>query len=212
MALATTTLSAAAAAGDNQITVASATSVAAGRLIRVDDEYMQVSTAYVSGSTTVPVIRGLQGSAVVAHVSGANAVHGLTSDFDDAPAQSGASVISAALRTRRVVSYGASGAIAHPNAGEDVVAILNGTSNLTMTVAAPTKDIDGCILFIMGGGKTASTITFASGIGNAGSSYDVATLQNAGDVGISVMAVNGFWVLLNGPITGTSTALSFAIA
>jgi hypothetical protein len=212
MALTTTTLSSAVAVDDNEIVVASATGFSAGSQIRIDDEWMQIVQSYSSG-TTIGVLRGRNGSAVVAHVASANVTVGTASDFDSAP-QNGAygSSIVPPARARRVVSYSATGAIALPNAGEDVVAVLNGTSTLAMTVAAPAKDADGSILYIMGNGKSASTVTFAGGIGAGSSSYDVATLQNAGQVGISVMAVNGAWVLLNGPITGTSTALSFAIA
>jgi hypothetical protein len=211
MALATTTLSSAVAINDSSIVVASATSMTAGRLIRVDDEWMKVQSSYASG-TTIPVLRGQQGSAVLAHASSANVTHGLASDFTNAPAQASQGVTVPSQHARRIASYSASGAITLPSSGEDAVAILNGTSALAMTVAVPTKDLDGSILYITGNGKSASTVTFASGIGLAGTSYDVATFQNAGQIGISVIAANGSWNLLNGPITGTSTALSFAIA
>lgn len=211
MALATTTLSSAVSINDSTIVVASATSFAAGRLVRIDDEWMKVQSGYSTG-TTIPVLRGQQGSAVLAHNSSANVVHGSAGDFSVPPIQAAQAITAPAQRPRRIVSYSASGAIDLPSSGEDRVVVLNGTSALAMTLAVPTSDLDGTILYIVGNGKSASTVTFASGIGNAGSAYDVATLQNAGQVGISCMAVNGFWVLLNGPITGTTTALSFAIA
>jgi hypothetical protein len=209
MALATTTASSAIAVSDNSIVVASATDVAAGRLIRVDDEFMKVAQNYSSG-TTIPVLRGQNGTATAAHVSSANVTHGLASDFSNPPA--GAFVTVPPQRSRRTVSYGASGAIALPAAGEDLDVILIGTSALAMTLAVPTKDLDGCTLYINGNGKSASTVTFASGIGNAGSAYDVVTFQNAGDVAIVVKAANGFWNLQGSPMTGTTTALSTAIA
>lgn len=211
MALTTTTLSSAVAINDNSIVVASATSLVAGSQLRIDDEWMQVAQTYVSG-TTVPVLRGQNGTAVAAHPSSANVVHGPAVDYDNAPNGAYGANTVPSQRARRVVSYSAAGAIEHPNSGEDMVAVINGTGTLAMTVAAPSKDIDGSILYIMGNGKSQSTVTFASGIGNAGSSYDVITFQNAGNVGISVMAVNGFWSLVNGPITGTTTALSTAVA
>lgn len=211
MALATTTLSAACAVGDTSITVASATSVAAGRIIRVDNEVMVVGGGYVSG-TSVPVLRGQNGTVTAAHVSSANVTHGLPSDFGDPVPGADDSTTYPARPGRDIRSYGAAGAIALPASGRDMVAIIIGTSALAMTVAAPTKDLDGSILYIVGNGKSASTVTFASGIGNAGSSYDVATLQNAGQVGMALMACNGFWVLLGAPVTGTTTALSWAIA
>jgi hypothetical protein len=211
MALATTTLSAAVLVGDNAISVASSTSMAAGRLIRVDGEVMKVSGAYVSG-TLVPVLRGQDGTVTAAHPSGANVVHGLASDFSG-PANGSDDSVSYPARPARVVSsYAASGAITLPAAGSDAVAVLIGTSALAMTLANPTSDMDGSILIIVGNGKSASTVTYTAGLGNAGSSYDVVTFQNAGIVSLSLIAVNSFWVSLNTPITGTSTALSVAIA
>lgn len=215
MALATTTLASAVAVNDNAITVASATSLAAGRLVLIDNEWMQVGQGYVVASTTVPVLRGQQGSAVVAHTTSANVTHGLGSDFTSPPAGVPVSVTLPAQRARRMMSYNASGAITLPNAGEDMIAVLQGTSALTMTIAAPTKDMDGCIVWITGNAKSASTVQFNGtvGIGNAGSSYDIITFQNAGNVGVMVMALNGFWNIFAAPaITGTTTAIGVAIA
>lgn len=212
MSLATTTLSSAVGVNDNSIVVASATSVAAGRLLIIDGEWMQVCQNYSSG-TTVPVLRGRDGSVTAAHVSSANVVHGNAADFSVPPP--GAFTTKPPSRVRKTMSYVASGAITLPTAGEDMLAILIGTSALTMTVAAPTKDMDGCRLQIQGNAKSASTIQFDGtvGIGNAGSSYDIITLQNAGDVGLSVTAINGFWNIDSAPaITGTTTAIGSAIA
>jgi hypothetical protein len=214
MALATTTLASAVTVDDNSIVVASATSVAAGRLVRVDDEYMQVAQNYVSG-TTVPVLRGQQGSATRAHTADANVTHGLASDFTDAPAGSPVSVTLPTQRARRMTTYRASGAITLPLAGEDLIVVLTGTSTLTMTIAAPTKDLDGTLVWITGNAKSSSTIQFAStvGLNNAGSSYDIITLNNGGNTGVWVMAMNGFWNVFAAPaITGTTTAIGAAIA
>jgi hypothetical protein len=169
-----------------------------------------VTQSYVTG-TSIPVLRGLDGSATAAHAAAANATVGLASDFDSAPPGAAGSAVVPTQRARVLRSYSAAGAIALPQSGEDVVAVLNGTTAIAMTVAAPPKDIDGSILYVLGNGKSASTVTFASGLGNAGAAYDVITFQAAGQVGLSVMACNGFWVLVGGPVTGTSTAVSVAI-
>ncbi len=214
MALATTTLSSAVAVTDNSIVVASASSIAVGRLIRVDSEWMQVGQGWISG-TTIPVLRGRDGSACVAHTADTNAVHGFATDFTLPPAGSSLAVTLPAGRPRRFASYRASGAIALPVAGEDLVVILTGTSALVMTLAAPTTDLDGTLVWISGNAKSASTIQFAStvGLNNAGGSYDIVTLQNAGNVGVCVMAINGFWNIFAAPaITGTTTAIGAAIA
>jgi hypothetical protein len=210
MALTTTTLSAAVAQSDVSIVVASATGFAAGNLILIDQEVMQVSKNYVSG-TTIPVQRGLDGSAQTTHKASANVTTFLASD-QPGPAPQEVTQWPIAGKARRVLSYSAAGAITLPNPGEDMVAVLIGTSTIAMTLANPTKDMDGCVLTIIGNGKSASTVTYTAGFGNAGSSYDVITFQNAGQVSISVMAVNAIWVLLNTPITGTTTAVSVAIA
>jgi hypothetical protein len=205
MALATTTLSSAVGVNDNSIVVASATSFAAGRLVRVDDEWMKVASNYSSG-TTIPVLRGQQGSAVLAHVSSANVVHGLASDFSAAPIQAPVGVTIPAQRARRVTSYSAAGAISLPNAGEDAVAVIIGTSNLAMTLADPTKDLDGCVLTVIANGKAAHTLTLSSGIGNGGSSFDVGTFSSSLQTGCQLMACNGFWVLIGNGIAGATAA------
>lgn len=210
MAVTTTTNSSAIALTDVSIVVASATGFSAGRLVKVNGEFMQVAQNYTSG-TTIPVLRGRQGTAQTAHGVTSNVEVGTGEDFAQGAAQ--AVVAYPYIRSRIVKAYGAAGAITLPTPGSDMVAILIGTSALAMTVAAPTKDMDGCRLVIQGNAKSASTITVTNGIGNAGSSYDVVTLQNAGNVGIELIAVNAFWNINAAPaITGTTTAIGAAIA
>ena len=84
MALTTTTLSAAVGINDTNINVTSATGFAANNLIWVDQEMMQVTKAYVSG-TLIPVLRGRGALAQIAHVKSANVTTGLASDFSAAP-------------------------------------------------------------------------------------------------------------------------------
>jgi hypothetical protein len=215
MSLTTTTLNGAVAAGATSLRVSSGTGFGRGKWIRIDDElFLQSADADSASTTIIPVIGGQDGTACVAHATTANVVVGDGSDF------AGSAVATAtnyplAGRQRRVLSYAASGAITLPSPGTDMVAVLIGTSALAMTVAAPTKDMDGCILWIFGNAKSQSTVTFDStvGLGNAGASYDVITFQNAGNVGLEVMAINGFWNVASAPgITGTVTALTVAVA
>lgn len=209
MALTATTLSTAVTTSDNSIVVASATGFAAGSVVLIDQESFQVAQSYVSG-TTIPVLRGRDGSATVAHKVTAPVIVELASDLAGPSATT--AVQFPPVRARRTINYAATGAITLPAPGEDMVAILDGTSTIAMTLANPTKDMDGCILTIVGNGKSASTVTYTAGFGNAGSSYDVVTFQNAGQVSISAIAANGIWVLMCAPITGTSTSVSVAIA
>lgn len=209
MALATTTLSAAITASAGELTVASATSVAAGRLLVIDQEVLEVTQEYSSG-TTVNVLRGRGGTAAVAHVASANVIHGDASDFS-VPGAGSVVGYPPAGQTRKLTSYSAAGAITLPAAGTSEVAVINGTDALAMTLAVPTDDMDGCELFIIGNGKAAHTVTAASGFGLAGTSYDVATFNANGNCGIHVIAANGAWILLSS-MTGTLTNFVPAIA
>lgn len=213
MALTRTTLSAAVALGDTSILVASATGIVANDLVKVDEEFMQVLSTYASG-TTIPVRRGQNGTAQVAHPTTAGVVHAATSDAEwgGTPA---ATVVPYGLagRRRRVLSYSAAGAITLPVAGEDMVAVLNGTTILAMTVADPTTDLDGARLTIIGNGVAAHTITFASGISGAGGSYDVVTVNASAPVAIEVMACNALWMaIVNVPMAGTVTNITATVA
>jgi hypothetical protein len=210
MALAETTLSAACGANDRSITVASATSLAAGRLIEIDGEVMQVTKDYVAASTQPNVTRGLNGTAQKAHPSGARVTHGEATDFGDPAPGTSTNFPAAGLAFKRV-SYSASGAIELPEPGSMRLAMLNGTSVLAMTLAVPTKAMDGVILFVVGNGKAAHTLTVSGGIGAAGASYDVATFDANGQNAVMLIAANEVWVLLS-PMTGTLTAVVPAIA
>lgn len=192
MALTTTTLASAVAVSDTSIVVASATGFAAGMIITIEQEVMKVAQNYVSG-TTIPVLRARDGTAGVAHPKTANVNVELGSDLAGPAAQT--SIQWPQVRSRRIVSYSAAGAIASPNQGEDVVAIINGTSGLAMTLAAPTKDLDGSILYVVAGGKAAHTVTITAGVGAGGSTMDVGTFTATEQTGNALMAVNGAWVL-----------------
>lgn len=200
MALTTTTLSSAVTSTATSIVVTSATGFAAGNLILVDLEWMQVAKSYVSG-TTIPVLRGQDGSVQVAHVASANVTTGLTTDFNGpAPMQV---VSEPQALTKQVQSYSASGAISFSGNCDWTTAILNGTSALSMTLANPTKDMDGQYLHIVANGKAAHTVTYTAGLGNGGASYDVGTFSASLAMSSLLVACNGFWVSV-GPTGATA--------
>lgn len=213
MALTTTTTSAAIANTDRVVNLTSVSGLTAGMYIKIDEEFMQVGSAWTTAANPVNVTRGMNGTAQIAHVSGANAVFGTGSDFGN-PNSTVVTAYALSGRRRKLISYSASGAITLPSAGEDMDAVLNGTSTLTMTLAAPGKDLDGSVMTVIGNGKSQSTVAVSGndGVGNAGSGYRTYTFQNAGQVSVSLKACNGEWVALNTPITGTTTAISVAIA
>lgn len=212
MALTQTTLSSAVATTDTSIVVASATGFAANNVVRIDDENMLVAQSYVSG-TTIPVIRGVDGSVGGAHVTSAKVLTGLASDFSS-PGAGTETTYQIAGRARRIASYSASGAITLPTDGTDLIVELNGTSVLAMTVAAPTKDIEGSMMWIAANGVAAHTITFTGGLSGAGSNYDVVTVNSTAPILLGpVMAVNGLWQLAVAvPLAGTVTNITGTVA
>lgn len=208
MALSETTISAACAVDAKQIVVASATGFAAGNQVRIDGEIFQVTKGYVAGATIVPVLRGQSGTLATAHGVTARVVVGAASDFaQQTPSQALAPYVLAG-RARLVTSYGAAGAIDLPVAGADGLAIINGTNALAMTLAAPTKDLDGSILTIAGIGAAAHTVTFT---GLTGASLTVATFDATGKGNISVMAMDEIWVPYPSPLSGTLTTIDVAM-
>ena len=204
MALTTTTLASACAASDQSIVVTSATGFTAGYLVLIDGEMFKVRKDYVSG-TTVGVIRSIDGTARKAHASGANVTVGLASDFAN-PIEQGVVDYAVVGRGRTVTSYSAAGAITLPNPGSDAVAIINGTNALAMTLANPTKDMDGSVLTIIANGKAAHTVTYTAGFGNGGSGFDVGTFSASLQLGFQAMAANGFWVVIGNGILGATAA------
>jgi hypothetical protein len=208
MALTTTTNSAAIAAGDNSLTVASATGFSAGKIVKVNAEFMQVRKDYASG-TVIPVSRGLGGTLSQDHAITSNVTVGDGQDFANGAPQG--VIPYPFIRVREFKSYNAAGAITLPTPGNDMVALINGTVARALTLANQTKDQDGYELIIIGNGKAAHTVTYTAGLGNGGSGYDVATFDTGGQNLIRLIAANGIWVLAS-PMTGTLTAAVPAIA
>ncbi len=208
MALYETTLASACAVDAKQIVLTSGASVAIGDVIRVDGEQFKVAKGYVAAATIVPVLRAQEGTIASAHGILARVVGGTPSDFTQTTAAQTSNLYPLAGRGRTFASYGANGAIALPAAGNDTLAWLNGTVALAMTLAAPTKDLDGSILIIAGYAGAAHAITFT---GLTGASLTVATFDATGKGNISVMAVDEQWVPFPSPLSGTVTTIDVAM-
>ncbi len=206
MAFNTSTISSAVALTDTSIVVASATGYAAGNWVLIDQELMKVSQNYVSG-TTIPVLRGREGTVTAAHVVTANVTTGLGSDFAIPPAGLENATAYTSVRTRTMLSYTAAGALTLPMANGDMLAIINSTVALAMTLANPTKDMDGCLMVIASNGKAAHTVTYTAGLGNIGANADVGTFPTGAQTAVQLIAVNGIWCSMN---TG-GTALIFPV-
>lgn len=216
MAVTNATLASAMAASDTVAVLSASTGVSAGCKMEIDGEELLVAGNYTTAGNgvNVPVIRGQGGTYAYAHPTSAKVRVGLASDSEwGTPAPGTVTSYPTAGRARTFKSYSASGAIDLPTPGNDAVAYINGTSTLALTVASPVSAQDGCILWIIGNGKSQSTVTVSttSGIGNASTGYTVLTGPAGGQVGACLMAANGFWVLLSA-VTGTATAVEFAIS
>jgi hypothetical protein len=213
MSFTATTASAAIARDDTTILVASLTGFVAGQLAKVDGECMRIVSVPSAATIPVPVIRGVQGTAQLAHPASARVIVGATptatgTDWTEAPMWSGTPF--AGPRVRTVTSYSAAGAIALPAIGSDAVAILNGTSALAMTVADASTAADGDRLTIIGGGKAAHTCTVAGGLGGVGATADVITFATGQGQALEVMACGGYWVAL-GNVAGSASVAGSGI-
>lgn len=210
MAITLTTLAGAVVVDQNTITVASATGAAAGTFVQIDQEVMQIQKGYVSG-VSIPVLRGLDGSATQAHATAAQVKFYLATDSTGMPPQQTAPMaITAPARTR--ISYSAAGAITLPLPGNDVDAVLNGTVALAMTLANPTTDMDGCRLTVVGNGKAAHTVTYTAGLGNVGAAADVITFKADQSQAVRLMACGGFWVTEGMTVAGAATIAAPGLA
>lgn len=213
MAFNTPTLSQACGVNDTSVLLSALTGVTVGALIGIDKEVMKVTAVPTAATLPVPVLRGQEGSFNQAHPVGAQAKVGSGPSAatlgDWTGAAPGAPSLAAypAAPTRDVQSYSAAGAITLPRIGGDMVAILNGTTILAMTLAQPSTAQDGSRLLILGNGKAAHTVTLptASGLGNVGATADVLTFAAAQAQGIELVACGGFWVTV-----GMNTAVAGA--
>lgn len=212
MSLTTTTLTTAVAVNDTNIVVASATSFVANMMILVDQEVMLIQKSYTSG-TTVPVLRGQEGSVTSTHKATANVTIFLASDESGPPAP--LEVQFPIVRGRRMTSISATATVA-ALPGEDLVLMLNGTTAIPLTLTAPTKDMDGCIVYVVANGKAAHTVAVSGGIGAGGTGVDVGTYAAGAQNCQGFIASNGVWVMLpslvvTGPAaTGTTNTVTWA--
>lgn len=210
MALVSTTLAGAIGASDAFLTATSGTTIAAGRLIRIDDEMMQIGAGCVAGATLVPVIRGIGGSAASAHANLATLVHGLPADFDAPGAQT--SVVYQYNPVWRRVSYnGAANTLVLPDAGVNLHVILTGTTADTFTIPVPTVDITGSRLLISSNGVAQHILTFTGGLSGAGVDVDLLTVNATAPASFEFVAVDGLWHLIACP-SGTLTKIQGVLA
>lgn len=198
MAITTTTLAVAATAADLRLQVTSASGATVGGLIKVDQEFMVITTIT---STLIDVrSRGALGTTAVAHNILAPVTFCLDADVPDVAAGQGRGL---AFTKRDVVSYSTAGAIALPT--RDTIVLLNGTSARAMTLADPSGVPDGTFLTILSTvGTVANTVDLATGyIGS--DSEDVFTFANLG-TSVTLMAYKGKWAHIGTSILANENA------
>jgi len=218
MAFTLTTLSSAVATNDTTVTIAAITNVTVGCLIGIDNEVMKVLAPIPSAATTpLNVLRGQEGTAQGAHVAsaqvriGATASNLVPADWTQPSAGSPSMAAVVAAPTRDRLSYSAAGAITLPRIGGDMVAVLNGTTLLAMTLANPSVEQDGSRLTIIGNGKAAHTVTYSTGLGNLGAGATVITFRATQGQGIDLVAAGGFWVNVS-LVAGAATVAGVGVA
>jgi hypothetical protein len=207
MALTRTTLSGGMTAADTEVVLASVTGVVPGTQIVVDQETMRALTTPASATVPVVVVRGIRGSAAVAHPASAGAVFGPPVDFAP-PSRVGATA------KNEIVSYSATGTIAAPRPGTNRIAILNGTSALTMAVDPPTKENDGDLLIIVGNGKAAHVVDVVTtvGIGDAGATVDKLTFAATAQNCVVFIAANEKWCAFGSTYPAAVTPILLTVA
>lgn len=217
MAFTATTLSAAIALNDTAILVASLTGFAAGDIVRVDNEFMKVISVPAAATTPVPVLRGQEGSAQVAHVISARVIDGKTQtnlvagDWSQPSPGAPSTAILSAARPRVVIGVTATPTTIAPLPGVDTVVMLNGTGVINVTISAPQSGSDGDRLTVIGNGKAAHTCTFTTGLGAVGATADVATFAAGQQQGVDVMAAGVAWCGL-GQVAGAATIAGVGLA
>jgi len=211
LALTRTTLASAFAIGDAQIVVASATGFAAGRIVRIDDEFFVVQSNYSSG-VTIPVRAGQLATQSTAHVASAGVVVGTAADDWDSPGSNVRSNSPLSGRARRTVSITTTpSTLTLPTAGSDTTVILNGTGAIALTVPVPTTDMDGDTIMFTNNGAVAHTLTFTGGLGGVGATADVVTFKADQKQAVLVVACNATWNLV-GVVGGAATVAGAGLA
>jgi hypothetical protein len=185
MSLNATTLSGAISSTDTLVRLASGTGAEVGKLVKVDNEFMQIQN--VDLSPFIKVARGQRGTLAVDHASGAVVNLGPANDFAPPPN-------SPALQpSKRQYTYGAAGAIEKA----DGTHLLNTGAASAMTLAAPTGDQNGMRLRIVAQTAHAYTVTYSTGFNGGGAGVDVATLGGAVGDNMEIEAINGTWLVLS---------------
>lgn len=196
MALTNTTLAAAVALNDTTLKVTSATGFAAGNIIRVDNEVM-AQTAAASG-TSVPVRRGIEGTAQIAHGILADVVTGLPTDYPNPPA---AQITFVPVDAGRV-SLGVDTTLAASDFTQDTTFVITKATACAITLGAPSKAQNGLRIGFRSATAAAHTVTYTAGFYGDTTSSDIATFAAKVGASCTFEANGGLWgVIALGNVT-----------
>jgi hypothetical protein len=214
MAITSTTLSGAITASQTSFAVASATGITAPNfqtgagitLIQIDQEQMLVTA--ING-TFVSVVRGYNGTAGAAHVSGALVQAGLLTDFAQlqenlSPLQAQLAII-AGYKQPAIFLTGLADAIDPTKAGFYV--IKSAAADL-MTLLAPTAKEEGNIIEIWSDAAFAHTLTATSLLAGGTALKTTGTFPAFRGAGIKLRACNLVWHVLS---SGNGNVSSFVV-
>lgn len=190
MSITATTLSAAVAASDLTIKIASATGATVKNLININGEYM-VQTADADGTVLAVGKRGQEGTYNQAHASGSVVLMGLPSDFPSAPP--GTNLVTPYAPAWTIASYNAAGAITVPTTKQNVFVKLKAGSGAAMTIGDPGYGVEGVEMIIQAEDAQAYTLTNTTGFNGGGSGGDVGTFGGAVGDNIHLKAVSATW-------------------
>ncbi len=198
-----TTLATAVTAADRTIKLTSGTGAVAGMVVKMEQEWSTIGSIASDGVTCTLGVRGLYGSAVVAHKILAPVEVSNANDFQGSPI---GSAIPIPYSTPDLATYGAAGAILVPN--EDARIFLVAASAAAMTLRLPTTDEDGKQLTVQAGAAQAYTVTVPSATGYKNTT-GTATFGGAIGDAMVIQAYKGQWL----PVVATNvTFASFVIA
>jgi len=198
MTLTNTTLAAAVAQGDTTIRVTAATGFADKQVIRVDNEFM--AQAGAASGVVIPVRRGLEGTAQVAHGILGDVVTGEPGDFPAPPAGHPVPV------PPTITGRNSLGADVTINTADlpkgDLTYVITKAAAAAITLSAPSKAQNGLRITFRSATAAAHTVTLAAGFyGDAGSS-DIATFAAKIGASMTIEANAGTWgVIALGNVT-----------
>jgi hypothetical protein len=189
MALNTTTTTAAIAASDLYIPVASVTGVSVGRKVRINNEFIGAVIGYV-GLIVQVRSRGAEGTRASAHGVSSPITFGDGTDFTT-PTEARDSIVPAVLPAQ--VFMNADAAIVVPD--KDTTIVFTKGSALLSTLPAPSAAQDGVRLTILSGSAFAHVITATTLLqdGVTGGAKTTATFAAFVGASLVLQALKGTW-------------------